>query len=73
MTESIYRFVLDQLRAAKGTWPRVAHDTGIPLRTIEKIARREVADPGVSRIEILARYFKKRESPVGNGRIAGRL
>jgi hypothetical protein len=59
MTESIYKFVLERLQEAKGTWPTVAEETGIPLRTLEKIARREVEDPGVSKIEILARYFRE--------------
>jgi transcriptional regulator with XRE-family HTH domain len=58
--ESIYEFVLEQLEASKGEWPRVAREVGISRRTIEKIARREVADPGVSRIEKLAKYFHDR-------------
>ena len=63
MADSIYQYVLDQLQATKGDWPSVAEETGISLRTIEKIARREVEDPGVSRIEILARYFRDRAVP----------
>jgi len=61
MSESIYAYVLSELEAAKGRWPQVAEETGLSRRTIEKIARREVADPGVSRIEILARYFREHE------------
>lgn len=60
MTESIYQYVLDQLESAKGTWPEVAEDTGVSRRTIEKIARREVKNPGVSHIETLASYFRAR-------------
>lgn len=60
MTESIYQYVLDQLQEVKGNWPAVAEESGISLRTIEKIARREVEDPGVSKIERLAAYFRSR-------------
>ncbi len=51
MSESIYQYVLDQLQAAKGRWSQVSEDTGISKRTIEKIARQEVEDPGVKRVE----------------------
>ena len=59
MSESIYAYVLEQLQRHKGRWPEIAEDTGISMRTLEKIARREVKDPGVSRIEKLANYFRK--------------
>lgn len=59
MSESIYQYVLDQLEASKGHWPAVASATGMSRRTIEKIARQEVRDPGVSRIEKLAGYFRQ--------------
>lgn len=38
-------------------WDRVARDTKINRRTLEKIARGEIVDPGVSHIEALAKYF----------------
>lgn len=60
MSESIHQFVIDQLELAKGRWPLIAEETGVPLRTIEKIARRETQDPTVSRIEKLERYFRRR-------------
>lgn len=43
--------------AARGRWPVIADESGVPLRTIEKIARREVEDPRVSNIQKLADYF----------------
>jgi len=58
--ESIYEFVLDRLENAKGGWPTVAEESGVPLRTLEKIARKEIKDPGVSHIEKLAGYFRER-------------
>lgn len=58
MAETIHDYVVDQLQAAKGQWSRVAEDTGMSKRTIEKIARREVKDPSVSFIERLNKYFR---------------
>jgi hypothetical protein len=60
MSESIHQYVLAQLQASKGTWPKVAVKSGVPLRTLEKIAREEVADPGVKTVEKLAKYFRRR-------------
>lgn len=59
--ESIYEYVLDELQAAKGGWPTVADESGVPLRTLEKIARKEIQDPGVSHIEKLAGYFREQQ------------
>jgi len=61
MTESIYAYVLERLQASKGRWGTVAEDTGISRRTIEKIARQEFNDPGVRKIELLAKYFREQE------------
>lgn len=62
MPESIYAYVLDQLQQAKGQWSLVSEGTGIPLRSIEKIAREEWENPGVKSIETLANYFRRRTS-----------
>jgi hypothetical protein len=59
MSTSLYEFVLDQLQSAKGRWPQVAEASGVSLRTLEKIARKEIHDPGVSHIEKLATYFRQ--------------
>jgi hypothetical protein len=58
MQESMHDFVVNGLQASKGTWPAIAEATGISKRTIEKIASREIEDPGVSHIEKLANYFR---------------
>lgn len=60
--ESIYEFVLGRLEQAKGGWPTVAEGSGVSLRTIEKIARKEIKDPGVSHIEKLAGYFRRQKA-----------
>jgi transcriptional regulator with XRE-family HTH domain len=59
---SIYQFVLARLEASKGRWSEVASGSGISKRTIEKIARREIENPGVISIEKLAAYFQAREA-----------
>lgn len=59
MTESVHGYVLAELEAAKGGWPEIAGATHISLRTIQKIASGEIADPGVTKIEKLAAYFRR--------------
>lgn len=56
--ESMHDFVVEQLQRTKGRWPEVAEGSGVPARTIEKIARRETENPRVSSIERLVRYFE---------------
>lgn len=58
MEDSIYDYVMEQLEASKGNWPTVAADADVSLSTLVKIARREIADPGVSHIEKLYGYFR---------------
>jgi predicted transcriptional regulator len=62
METSIYDFVLSNLRASKGRWPEVARVSKVPLRTLEKIARQEVADPRVSTVQRLADYFRSAQA-----------
>ncbi|HJT63107.1 MAG TPA: hypothetical protein VJ797_15665 [Burkholderiales bacterium] len=60
METNIYDFVLQQLQLSKGQLPKVARESGVPYRTLQKIATREIADPGVSIIQKLAAYFRNR-------------
>jgi transcriptional regulator with XRE-family HTH domain len=62
MEESLHDYVVRQLQLVKGQWPDISEETGIARSTIVKIARREVADPGVSLIERLARYFRQKQA-----------
>lgn len=41
----------------KAYWRSVSDATGISAKTLEKIARRQIVDPGVSGIETLADHF----------------
>lgn len=56
--ENLHDYVLAQLEAAKGRWPEVAAHSGVSRRTIEKIARSEIKDPGISHVQKLADYFR---------------
>lgn len=59
MQTELHAYVLTQLQGWKGRWSAVAEGSGVSLRTIEKIARREIKDPGVSHVEKLASFFSR--------------
>lgn len=55
-------FVVRSLRAAMPkNWPEIAQQTGVPEKTIYKIAYRETKDPRTSTTEALHDYFTKQE------------
>ena len=60
MQATIHEQVLAHLEAAKGNWPRVARESGVSIRTLSKIARREIVDPGISHVQKLYDYFAGR-------------
>jgi hypothetical protein len=60
--ESMYERVMSNLEAYKGRWGEVADGSGVSKRTIEKIARKEIQDPGVSHIEALDRWFSEQRA-----------
>jgi transcriptional regulator with XRE-family HTH domain len=59
--DNMHDYVLSRLEQARGRWPQVAVASGVSKRTIEKIARREIVDPGISHIQKLADYFQGQE------------
>lgn len=61
MDTPIYEYVIARLDSSRGRWPEVADGSGVSRRTIEKIARKEIADPGVSHVQKLADYFRAQE------------
>lgn len=58
MNVPMHEFVLANLEAVKGEWLTVAEGSGVSISTIRKIARRRIADPGVSLVQKLADYFR---------------
>jgi hypothetical protein len=61
MTDSIYDYVIQALEDSKGEWPEVSEGSGVALTTLKKIARKEVANPGVHYIERLWKYFQLKD------------
>lgn len=59
MNTPMLEYVIDSLQSSKGRWPEVAAAAGISLRTLEKIARREVLDPRIGSVQTLFDYFQK--------------
>lgn len=59
---SLYEFVLAHLRSGESTYQQISDGTGISRRTIEKIARQEIENPGVRNVETLATWFRERHA-----------
>ena len=57
MSIPLHDFVIARLSTQRSAWPDVAKNSGVPLRTIEKIARFETRDPGIANVQKLADYF----------------
>lgn len=57
MNTPLFEYVLQELDKAKGRWPQVAEGSGVPYKTVTKIAQRETLDPGVNNVQKLADYF----------------
>lgn len=62
MKAGLHDYVLKQLQDTNLSYQQVSDGSGVNKRTVEKIARREIEDPGVSHVEKLAAFFRKRES-----------
>jgi hypothetical protein len=62
MDTPIFEYVLAQLDLTKGRWPTVAEESGVPYKTLVKIAQRETLDPGVNNVQKLADYFRREKA-----------
>jgi transcriptional regulator with XRE-family HTH domain len=54
-------YVVARLESRRFTYQQVAEGSGVPKRTVEKIARRETLNPGVRHVERLASFFRDSE------------
>jgi len=61
MEIELYKYVIKQLEETDLSYQEVADGADMSRRTVEKIARREIEDPGISHIEKLATFFRKIE------------
>jgi predicted transcriptional regulator len=50
--------VMHDLRAAKGEWPAVSRNSGVPYTTVAHIAQGRIADPRISTVQALYDYFE---------------
>lgn len=58
----LHEYVLEQLANTALTYQQVADGSGVPKRTVEKIARKETENPGVLHVEALASFFRELEA-----------
>ena len=63
MAISLFDYVLEQLDASKGKWASVAEGSGVPYKTLQKIAQRHSKDPAISTVQKLADYFRAQPPP----------
>jgi transcriptional regulator with XRE-family HTH domain len=54
----LLQFVVSRLESREFTYQQVAEGSGVPKRTIEKIARGETQNPGIRHVEKLAAFFR---------------
>ena len=59
MVQPMLEFVLDNLEKSKGRLKEVADGSGVPYRTLEKIAQRKIKNPGINHVQCLNDYFSK--------------
>jgi hypothetical protein len=61
MADSIYEYVVERLDANRSgkAWKMIADESGVSLRTIEKIGRKTTKNPRIQTVEQLAAYFRK--------------
>lgn len=57
MENRIHEKVISAIKSSGLTYQEIADGSGVNKRTVEKIARREIDDPGVSHIEKLADFL----------------
>lgn len=57
MRLDMHAYVIQRLTESRGRWPEIAKAADVSLRTMQKIARREITDPGVSHIQKLYDHF----------------
>lgn len=53
-------YVLEHLDSSKGQLKRVAEGSGVPYRTLQKIALRYTRNPRVQHVQALYDYFQRK-------------
>lgn len=52
-------FVISELQARKGQWPAICKATGIDYSWMSKLAREEIPEPGIKKVQKLADHFRE--------------
>lgn len=60
---SLYDYVTQGLQGREAEWPEAAKSAGVHEKTVQRIARGEVANPGVRTMEELAVWLKRNPKP----------
>lgn len=55
--EPILDYVVRRLNAARGDWPRIAEQTGVPYGTVVNIAQAKSTNPTIHSLQPLLDYF----------------
>ena len=58
MEKPLYEFVMECFERSDYTYQEIADGSGVSRRTVEKIARREIEDPGVSNVQKISDFFR---------------
>lgn len=61
MNEPIFDFVCRHLRMRTRSYQEIAKGSGVPKRSVEKIARGERPNPSVHAVQKLYDYFRSQE------------
>lgn len=62
MDESLLQELTRRLGGAKGNWPQISRETGVPYFTIANIVQGKVADPRVGTVQRLLDWFHARDA-----------
>jgi predicted transcriptional regulator len=58
-SETLLESVIRHLQSRKGQWRTVAEESGVPYKTLQKIADGTHKDPRFSQVQKLADYFQE--------------
>ena len=61
MSETLL-FVVQELKACRPDWERVAKESGVSQKTFEKIAHGYTRNPRIETVDRLAMYFRRNKA-----------
>lgn len=62
MDEPIIDFLQRRLAEARGDWPQIASDSGVPYGTVVNIAQGKVTNPTLVNVQRLIDYFRAKDT-----------